>query len=134
MTFLLAVMLAIAIPERPPPAALPPQDWSALPQLTLRHPADPTAAMSAYVRQEVLQGRCASAIRAPAGWTLPVDIAVLASADGAIRRVVPRAIHCPTVEQYAAGIVFSGVRDNVDLPAGVGDRWYRTRLTFAWSP
>ncbi len=134
MTFLLPFTLAVAMPERAPQEALPPQDWSALPQLALRRPADPTAAMSAYVHQEVLRGRCASATRTPAGWTLPVDIAVLASADGAIRRVVPRAIHCPTVEQYAAGLVFSGARDNVDLPASVGDRWYRTRLIFAWDP
>ena len=126
---LLAAMIAAAVPEQP---ALPPQDWSTLPRLPLRRPAESTAATSAYVREEVAQGRCAAAVRDRAGWTLAIDVAVLATADGTVRRIVPHAIDCPTVEQYAAGLVWSGARDNIDPPPGEGDRWYRTRLIFAW--
>ena len=132
MIWLLAVLLATPIPDRSTAGAFPPQDWSVLPRLPLRRPTESTAATSAYVRDEVVQGRCAAAVRDPAGWTLAVDVAVLATGDGVVRRVVPRAINCPTVEQYAAGLVWSGARDNIDAPASDGDRWYRTRLTFAW--
>ncbi len=134
IALLFAGMVAALAPESPPQPLLPPQDWSTLPRLILRKPADPTAATSAYVRDEVNQGRCAAAIRGTAGWTLAVDVAVLANADGGVRRVIPRAIQCPTVEQYAAGLVASGTRDNIDTPPAEGERWYRTRLVFAWGP
>lgn len=132
IVLLLASLLAAATPDRPAQPILPPQDWSTLPTLLLRRSTDPTAALSAYVREEVLQGRCTAAVRDRMGWILTVEVAVLAGADGIVRRVVPRAIQCPTVEQYAAGLVWSGARDNIDALPGQGDRWYRTRLTFAW--
>ena len=126
IALVLAALLGATVPDRPPP------DWSTLPPLALRHAADPAAAPFAFVRDEVVQGRCAAALHDRAGWTLAVDVAVLATADGIVRRVVPRAIGCPTVEQYAAGLVWSGARDHIDPLPGGGDRWYRTRLTFAW--
>lgn len=131
IAFLLAMLLTPA-PERPPPA-MPPPDWSVLPQLPLHRPLNATPETSAYVRDEVLRGHCASAVRDAAGWSLGVDVAVLTTADGRVRRVVPRAIQCPTIEQYAAGLVWSGARDNLDPRPGDADRWYRMRVTFAWS-
>lgn len=124
-----------ATPTMPVPAAsgiaLPPQDWSDLPVLRIRKRASTLANTSAYVHSEVMAGRCAKAIRTPQGWTLTLDLAVLLSADGRVRRVTPRAIDCPTVEQYAAGVIL-GVRDSIDVIDTDADTWYRTSLTFAW--
>ena len=132
IVFLLAGMMAVATPDRSPPA-LPPPDWSTLPILALRRPAPSTIDTSAFVRDEVVHGRCAAAVQGRTGWMLTVDLAVLATADGRLRRVVPRAIGCPGVEQYAAGLVSSSARDNLETLPGDSDRWYRTRLTFVWA-
>lgn len=130
IVLLLAGLLATE-PVRPA-QLLPPPDWTTLPPLALRRPSDPTAATSAFVRGEVVQGRCTAATHDGGGWSIGVDVAVLATGDGHIRRVVPRAINCPTVEQYAAGLVWSGARDNIDPLPGEGEHWYRTRLIFTW--
>ena len=46
------------------------------------------------------------------------------------RRIVPRAINCPTVEQYAAGVASRFLRRNIgDADA---DSWHRLTLAFAW--
>ncbi len=112
----------------PPRVAMPPQDWSALPPLPIRKPAS----NSVYVRSEVLAGRCDKAVRTAQGWSLTVDLAVLATPDGRMRRVTPRAINCPTVEQYAAGVILGAARVPIDVPDTESDIWYRTSLTFAW--
>ncbi|WP_447407106.1 hypothetical protein, partial [Clostridium perfringens] len=62
---------------------------------------------------------------------LRVDVAVLVAA-GRPRRVIPRAIQCPAVEQYAAGLVSSMARGNIAPATQAGDGWYKTSLTFAW--
>ncbi len=134
--FLLALQAApLATAPPAPPAATstqPPQDWSALPILPMPKPTTALANVSSYVRSEVVAGRCARGVRAATGWTLTVDLAVLATPDGHIRRVTPRAIDCPTVEQYAAGIVIGASRATIDVPEADTDTWYRTSLTFAW--
>lgn len=112
-------------------APLPPVDWSTLPTLRYVRAADDVTDLAAFVRGEVLAGRCTHAVQSPAGWSLKVDLAVLATPDGNPRRVVPRAIDCPSVEQYAAGLVQRMARDNIDLNGSEGG-WYRTALTFAW--
>lgn len=109
----------------PPLVALPPADWSALPELQLlrRWPAVPE--LSSFVRDEVRAGRCAVAAT-----TLRVDLAVMVAANGQVRRIVPRAIQCPTVEQYASGLVSRMARGNVAPPGE--DLWFRTAMVFAW--
>lgn len=113
-------------------AASPPQDWSTLPPLRMRRSATMLANTSAYVHSEVVAGRCAKAVQTAQGWTLTVDLAVFSTPDGRIRRVTPRAIDCPTVEQYAAGVILGSARDSLDLRDADGDAWYRTSVTFAW--
>jgi len=114
-------------------APLPPQDWSMLPILRVRRPASDLPDLSAFVRGEVTAGRCAAATQSAQGWSLRIDLAVLATPEGQVRRITPRAIDCPTVEQYAAGLVLGTARDNVDVRGALTDTWYRTTMTFAWS-
>ncbi len=122
-----------AVPPVPATAGstLPPQDWSALPILPMHKPTTALANVSGFVRSEVVAGRCAKVLRTAAGWTLTVDLAVLLTPDGRVRRITPRAIDCPTVEQYAAGVIL-GARDAIDVVDTDTDTWYRTSLTFAW--
>jgi hypothetical protein len=135
----LILLLQAAAPPVPVPAAatapvastLPPQDWSTLPVLRIRGQATTLANTSAYVHGEVVAGRCTHVVRTTQGWALTVDLAVLINPDGRVRRVTPRAIDCPTVEQYAAGVIL-GARDSIDVAGEDADTWYRTSLTFTW--
>jgi hypothetical protein len=134
LLLLQAVVPPVLVPTAPTAqvaSALPPQDWSTLPILRIRGQATARANTSAYVHGEVAAGRCARAVRTSLGWTLTVDLAVLITPDGRLRRVTPRAIDCPTVEQYAAGVIL-GARDSIDVVVKDTDTWYRTTLTFAW--
>lgn len=127
-TWLLAAQLAGASPM-----PMPPQDWSALRPLPKTRDADDGAGVSAFVRSEVQAGRCHAATTTPAGSTLKVDLAVLLAAPGQPRRIVPRAIGCPAVEQYAAGLVSSMVRSTSPAAPVDAGSWYRTSLTFSWT-
>ena len=124
---------APAIPAGPAATPLPPQDWSALPVLRFRRPVTPTTESTAFVAGQVSSGQCSGAARTRDGWQLTIDLALFATADGRIRRVTPRAIDCPTVEQYAAGVLVGTPRDSLDLGDAQGDTWYRTSMTFAWT-
>ncbi len=114
------------------PLPMPPQDWSVLRPLPLMRSADDSPNLSGFVRAEVKAGRCAAAMAAAQGWTLRIDLAVLVGPGAQPRRVVPRAIACPSVEQYAAGLVSSLARGNIAAAATDPDTWYRTSLTFSW--
>ena len=45
--------------------------------------------------------------------TMTVEVAVLVDGANGIRTAVPRAIRCPTVEQYAAALVAGFARGNL---------------------
>ena len=126
------MIAALALLFQAAPVPLPPSDWSTLPALRYLHlaPDDPT--LAAFVRSEAKAGRCTAARQTPSGWSLAVDVAVLIQPDGMVRNTLPRAIGCPSVEQYAAGIVFSRARGNVDTGGAGADGWYRTSLAFSW--
>ena len=131
-----ATQIAPTAPPTGTPTAsvpLPPQDWSQLPMLPIRRSATIRANTSMYVHGEVMAGRCAKAVRTAQGWTLTLDLAVLATPQGRLRRVTPRAIDCPTVEQYAAGVLVGTPRDAIDVSDAEGDTWYRTSMTFTWA-
>lgn len=112
-----------------PAMAPPPQDWTRLPPLVLLRPVAQTPEASAFVSGEIRAGRCAHE-----GFGMTIDMAVFVAPGGQVRRIVPRAINCPTVEQYASGILLSMARGNVDTPTASGEGWYRTSITFTWGP
>ncbi|WP_375429417.1 hypothetical protein [uncultured Sphingomonas sp.] len=113
------------------PPALPPTDWSALPDLPVmprRGAFDP----SEYVRREVAVGRCAAPPTA-GEVRIVVPVAILLEADGVVRRIVPRAIGCPTVEQFTAGYVFRLARRITSAEPMRRPGWYRYVVTYRWA-
>lgn len=119
-----ALLLQAAVPMPPP---MPPSgDWSAMPDFPLAAFGggfDP----SPFVAREVTAGRC----RPPAGARrIASPIAVLIGAGGAVQRIVPAAIDCPTVEQYTVGLVSTLAR-RLDL-ATLRPGWYRYVATYRW--
>lgn len=121
-----AAQAPVGSPARRVATALPapPEDWSHLPELKLHRRRPDTSALSSFVREEVRAGRCG------ADSPLRLDLAVLIGASGRLRHIRPNAIGCPTVEQYASGVVMRMARGNVPPPGE--DRWYRIAVTFAW--
>ncbi len=105
-------------------------DWAALPALPWRAPPAVTQTMSDFAGREAKARRCPL----PKGNSVTVELAILVDGEGTVRTVVPRAIDCATVEQYAAGLAAGFARNNL-LPrsAGAGEQWYKTSLTFSWA-
>lgn len=103
-------------------------DWAALPPLPWRTPPQITPDVTDFVATEYRARRCLPREGQPQ--RIDVDVAVMVRGDGSIRAVVPRAIECPTVEQFVAGLVISSARNNLRQPSA---GWYRTALSFAWS-
>ena len=132
----LAQVAPTPLPARPasqPVAQAPaPTDWSTLPILPYLRAPVVTPSMASFVGGEVASDRCA--VPRPAGgqYDVRLDLAVLVDSVGTIRRVVPRAIGCPTVEQYGAGLVTGFARDNLPPRIGAIAGWYRTVLAFDW--
>lgn len=125
---LLAALLAQATPATPAqtqPLAVPPRDWSTLPELKLQRIWRDQTGLSDFVRDEVRAGRCSVTTK-----EIRVDLAVHVTGDGQVRRIIPRAIDCPTVEQYASGLMSRMARGNV--VASGDDAWFRATLIFAW--
>lgn len=112
---------------------LPPADWSTLPELPYLRRTPDMEALSAFVRDEVAAGRCIATGRVGAATVVTLDLAVLVAPDGHIRRIVPRAIDCVTVEQYGSGLVSRLARDNLDTAGITAEAWFRTTLIFSWS-
>lgn len=127
-----AVLLIIAAAQaggsRPSPSIAPPlpASWATLPMLRYERRPDLPTGLDEFVRDEVAAGRCT----VPRGATsLRVDLAVLVDAGAAVR-VVPRAMACATVEQFAAGLMSRIARDHVEPESP--DGWYRATLDFEW--
>ncbi|TPG21652.1 hypothetical protein EAH87_04125 [Sphingomonas koreensis] len=117
------------------PPALPlilPTDWSVLPPLTYRQPPTVTPAMDGFVANEIAANRCSIARPTDGHYTVRLDIAVLVGEDDHVRQAVPRAIQCPTVEQYGAGLVMGFARNNLPPRIGRGDKWFQTTIIFDW--
>lgn len=119
IAILLAVMQATAVP--------PLADWPALAPLPWRTPPVLGAETTAFVAQEVSAGRCTP----PDPRSLTLGVVAQVSREGQVRVVVPQAIGCPAVEQYAAGLVTGYARGNLrDTVEG----WYRVTVTFTLPP
>ncbi|WP_156360155.1 hypothetical protein [Sphingomonas sp. Leaf10] len=137
MIALTLLTLAQAVPPvpvpDPAPAARSPIDWAALPPLPYRRTPQPTAAMVAFVSAEARRNECPRPIPVDGHTRLQVDVAVLIGEDHLVRATIPRAIGCPTIEQYGAGLVVSFARGNL-LPHFVSEGgWYRASLQFDWT-
>jgi hypothetical protein len=127
-------MLALALAAQtvsPPPQAVT-IDWPALPPIPYRAPALLTDDMHGFVHREALARHCPLAATEGDTQLLVADVAILVDANGNIAKAVPRAIDCPTVEQYAAGLVAGFARNNLLPRVGTGDQWYKTSITFSW--
>jgi hypothetical protein len=137
-----ALVLAIQVsgpipPITPPPATpaagIPPvADWPALPLYPLPRPivlADATN----YVRTEVEAGRCHPVVSAQGDDAHVVaPVAILVGLGGNIRRIVPQAIDCPTVEQFTVGYLLSVTRVGSDAAIRPVPGWYRLTMTYRW--
>ena len=116
------------------PTAVP-GDWSNLPDLRLTTTPDYAAIMTKFVRDEIAAGRCAAPPPIDGKTSIKVDMVVLVSAaNGEAIKIVPRAIKCPTVEQFAAGVVQKAARGNIAGPPPTTDIWYHTGMTLTWGP
>jgi hypothetical protein len=106
-------------------------DWATLPGLPYRAPPVVTASMHRFAAREARARRCPlPAVNGP-NQRLTVELAILVDGEGEVRTVVPRAIQCATVEQYAAGLAAGFARGNL-LPRNGTEQWYKTSLTFSW--
>jgi len=114
-------------------ATTPPTDWSTLAPMPYVAAPQVTPPITRFVADEVAAGRCAMPKPADGHYLLRIDVATLVGPDGAVRRTVPRAIACPTVEQYSAGLVASFARANLQPRTGGGDIWYRATITYDWA-
>lgn len=124
------LFLQVAAQVAPP---VVPTDWSALAPLPYASTPQITPPLTRFVADEIAAGRCATPKPADGHYVIKVDVAALVGADGVIRRTVPRAIDCPTVEQYSVGLVISFARGNLQPRAGGVDQWYRATIVYDWN-
>lgn len=123
-------MLAFLLLQAAAPAV--PTDWSVLAPLPYVTAPQITPPLVHFVADEVAAGRCVLTRPADGHYILKVDIATLVGADGAVRRVLPRAIDCPTVEQYSAGLIQTFARANLAARTAA-NRWYRATIVYDWA-
>ncbi len=109
-----------------------PTDWSTLAPLPYLTAPQMSPPLARFVADEIAAGRCSVPKPADGHYVVKVDVATLVGADGSVRRAVPRAIACPTVEQYSAGLVLTFARANLPPHAGAGDQWYRATIVYDW--
>lgn len=109
-----------------------PADWSTLAPLPYVTAPRMTPQLTTFAAGEIAASRCAIAKPSDGHYVVKVDVAALVDADGVVRRTVPHAIDCPTVEQYAAGLVTGFARSNLAARPAGGDVWYRATIVFDW--
>ena len=109
-----------------------PLDWAVMAPVPYAEPPVLAPTLSTFVAGEVAAGRCTVPRPSDGHYVLRVDVAALVTAEGIVRRAVPHAIDCPTVEQYAAGLVLGFARGNLAPRGAAADTWYRATITFDW--
>ena len=124
-------MLAVLLLQAAVPAV--PTDWSALAPLPYLTAPQMTAPLARFVADEIAAGRCSLPKPADGHYVIKIDVATLVGADGSVRRAVPHAIACPTVEQYSVGLVLKFARANLPPRAGATDQWYRATIVYDWA-
>ncbi|QNA86769.1 hypothetical protein G4G27_04010 [Sphingomonas sp. So64.6b] len=128
---MVALALQAAAPVLTVPDLGPPKDWSALAPLSFTKQPDYAAGLTTFVADEVKAGRCVPPKRIDGQKRIDISLAVLVVPGGTVKRIVPQAIDCPTVEQYSAGLVLSMARDNIKGSPAT-DTWYRTSMSYNW--
>jgi len=123
-------MLAFLLLQAAVPAV--PTDWSALAPLPYLTAPQMTPPLAHFVADEIAAGRCSLPKPADGHYVIKVEVATLVGADGSVRRAVPHAIACPTVEQYSVGLVLTFARANLPPRAGAADQWYRATIVYDW--
>ncbi|MFV0622714.1 hypothetical protein ACBY01_01710 [Sphingomonas sp. ac-8] len=136
---LLALLAAVSVqsvdvvpppPAQADPARVSPIDWDGLDALPYRIQPQVTPQMARFVQDEMRHGRCTPPAPTAGKRRVHADVAVLVGAAAIVRATIPRAINCPTVEQYAAGLVLGFARDNLNPRFAVEGNWYRASMTF----
>lgn len=123
---MLGLLLALAAPQTGQ------IDWAALPALPYRTPPRISTGMNQFAAREARARRCPLSVAPGSVQRMTVELAVLVTANGEVRTVVPRAINCATVEQYAAGLAAGFARNNLLPAGGATEQWYKTSITFSW--
>lgn len=121
----LALVMALAAQE----AAI---DWAALPALPYRAPPVVTQGMHDFAGREAKARKCPLPPAPGHNQSMSIELALLVDGTGDVRTVVPRAIDCATVEQYAAGLAAGFARNNLLPRSGAAEQWYKTTVTFSW--
>lgn len=134
LPILAALLAQSAFAPLPPAAAVaapPVADWPGLPRYPL--PRDASIEQSvAFVRDEVETGRCRPLTSPGDTAQLRLPVAILVGPGGQVRQITPRAIGCPSVEQYVVGYLLSLTRtDMVAAPSG-DSRWYQLTVDYRW--
>ncbi|WP_239019648.1 hypothetical protein [Sphingomonas suaedae] len=120
-------------PPEPPAKAAPAIDWTTLPDLPYRTAPQMTPAMHDWARGQVRARKCRARRLVDGRPAVRVEVAVLVHSEDGVRATIPRAIGCPSIEQYAAGLVAGFSRNNLtQRTAAPGAAWYRATVTFAW--
>lgn len=120
----ITALAALALSEQPP------LDWSTLPSFPLPRAVIVTEGTS-FVRRELTE-RCAGGTDASQSRQFAMAVAILVADAGHVRRVTPRAVGCPTVEQYTAGYVLSLTRGGPGSLSAPAPGWYRLTVTYRW--
>ncbi|MFZ3483634.1 hypothetical protein [Sphingomonas sp. 3-13AW] len=124
------VAAAVSAPAEPDRRRTSPINWEALDALPYRVQPEVTPQMVEFVSGEMHEGRCTAPAPVAGKRRVHTDVAVLVGAGASVRATIPRAINCPTVEQYAAGLVLGFARGNLNPRFAVEGTWYRVSMTF----
>lgn len=141
----IALALLVQLPPAPasgaPPATVPVtpappvEAWPALPPYPLPRAANIAEGVG-FVRNEVEARRCQPLLPPAEGERLQLPVAILVGRTGQVRQIVPRAIGCPSVEQYVVGYLLSLTRTGTGIGAEASmtpaPGWYQLTIGYRW--
>jgi hypothetical protein len=134
VAFALAGQLSPAPPvivPPPPPPPPPVAEWPQLPSYPLPRSANIADGVD-FVRREVDANRCQPLLPPAAGERLQLPVAILVGQGGQVRQIVPRAIGCPSVEQYVVGYLLSLTRTAAQPSMVPVPGWYQLTVAYRW--
>lgn len=120
-------------PDAPPAMLVPPPvaEWPTLPTYPLPRTASITDGVG-FVRDEVEAGRCHPQLPPLGDERLQLPVAILVGRAGQVRQIVPRAIGCPSVEQYVVGYLLSLTRTGMGSSVPLAPGWYQLTAGYRW--